>query len=361
MKKILAMVLAMMLVLSMSAAFADETTYAYSTTGNDTITFEKDYEVKGATDAALYPEETLSFKSTLVSSPTTDDTTGEVYNLTVTDKAVKGQEDQVVTVTLPTYHYAGEYTYEIVEVVGTSQGVEYDTKTKIGIKVLVSHEYDDKGNQTSNLTTRVVLSTAGTDGETTYDPDNKKIDTIVNTYNVGSMSVKKTVSGNLASKDEYFTIKVTFASGNGLTVNSDIAVSGGSNNSNPTTVEGGWTGTKDVTIYLKAGDVLTFDNIPDGVTYTVAEDDKHKVGDDGIIDANKPSEDYTVSVTYADAENKKVSTSETAEANLVTVNNDKSSAVNTGISLDNAPYMILMALVVIAGAALIVKRASANR
>jgi len=110
--------------------------------------------------------------------------------------------------------------------------------------------------------------------------------------------------------------------------------------------------TETVDITVKHGETVKFTNIPAGVSYTVVEND-YTEGD-----KNNSLEGYDeAEYAFSDAE-KKIAAD---DKDTVGITNNKETTVDTGISLDNAPYMILMALVVIAGAALIVKRASANR
>ena len=358
MKKILAMVLAMMLVLSMSAAFAAtvDTTNWVSAADEKAITLKKIYTVTGSTDSSLYPTETLKFSVAVPANVTNPDNT----MITVDDLVVVGNSNQTIYINLPVYDTVGVYEYTITENDGTAQGVTY-TDAAINVKVLVSYNYTDEC-----LDTKIVLNSTTTSTSTNEDGrevnTTAKVDTFENKYDVGHLTVAKTISGNLADSTVYFKMTVTLESAG--TVESDITVSGGSDEKNPTTIpESEWTKAEGATkysvtktIYLRAGETLTFSNIPNGVTYTVVEDKGHILQADETFDPNSDADkQYTVEYTN------ETGTIATGETDAASVNNDKETTVSTGIALDNAPYMILMALVVIAGAALIVKRASANR
>lgn len=341
MKKFLAIALALMLCLCSVVAFAEEqqqvstdpTTWtAAETTAN--VTLKKIYNLAGSTNTALYPAEVLSFTSTPAqSNPTTQ-------NLVIANLTVAGNTDQSISITMPAYTKVGVYEYTISEDAGNTQGVTYTTET-IGVKVLVEYDYTNK-----KLVSSMVL--------TTSKGENEKENTFTNTYSVGTLSVQKIVAGTLASTSQYFTMTVTFTSAN--PVASAITVSGGSNSSNPTTVAASeFVKTTGSSVYsvtktfcLKTGETLHFYNIPAGVTYAVNEDASHSVNDPN---GSNPATGYTVAY-----DGNKSGTIAAGASALTVVTNTKNTTVTTGVSLDNAPYMIVLALVVVAGVVMMKKR-----
>lgn len=327
MRRILAMLLALTLVFSMSAAaFAAETGKATADYRSEEkvadITIEKLYEINASDNALLYPQETLSF--TAVPDAANPDST----NLTIDDLVVAGNADQALTIHLPVYSLVGTYKYTITETtVEEKQGVTY-SEAAIAVTVLVTYNYEEE-----KLDAQIVLSTVTEDGE-------GKVDTFVNQYDVGKLTLSKTVTGNLGAKDVYFDIEVTFNSEKAVA--SDIPVTGGSWEENPDVIaisdwtqgDGGWTCTK--VFKLKDSDLLTFADIPAGVSYSVEEDAKHLVGEDGFDVNSDPDTDYTV--TYS-GETGTIEAAATAEA---AVENEKKTAVETGVILDSMPYVLML-------------------
>lgn len=329
MKKILALALALMLCLCSVAFAADEEatlpSYASDVT---TFTFEKAYTVNKAENSVdvKYPAEVLDFEVTAKEGNPTD------AMVTVTDPTI-GKNPQDVVLTLPQYTVVGKYNYTVTEKAGTTQGVVYakDDAATFDVQVLVywNANYD-----------KLMTSTSFT----TKSGDNK-VSSITNTYNLGDLTVTKKVTGNLGSKTEYFTVNVTLTSAG--PVLSEITISGGSNQSNDTSIPANWTGEKVITLLIKDGETITFKNVPSGVTYAVAEDAKHAADD---ASGSNPSTGYTIDYTNASGT---ITTKSTLASE---VKNEKGTTVDTGIAMDSAPYMTVLALVVVAGVMMMKKR-----
>lgn len=329
MKKLFALLMAVVMMFSLATvAFAEEAEAPAETKlVSDAITFEevfKAYEVVGSTDEALYPAETLKFEVKA------DEANPDATVITVDDLAVSGNADQLLTINVPSYEKVGVYKYTISEVAGTTQGVTY-TQDTIDVTVLVTYNYEE-----GKLDTEVVLSTpAETEG---------KVDTFTNTYKVGKLTVNKTVTGNLADQTVEFEMTVTFKSEG--PVLSDITVNASEGES---TITGdGWT-EKTVTINVKHGETVTFDNIPVGVTYEVVEAAKHGVGEDGFDVNSAVDTDYTVTYT---AETGTIS-ADVSEAKVV---NEKKTTVDTGIVLDSMPYVVILAVACFGMVAMMTKK-----
>ena len=132
-----------------------------------------------------------------------------------------------------------------------------------------------------------------------------------------------------AARSLHFT--VTFTAPEGKTVNSIISYLDGAESKSilPTV----WTeGIATAEITLKHGETVTFNNIPYGVEYDVAENDytvegydevalsvKDSSGEDGVIDS--------------------------AQETVTATNNKGTETIDTGITLDSMPYVLVLACV----------------
>ena len=209
------------------------------------------------------------------------------------------------------------------------------TVAAIAVTVLVTYNYEAE-----KLDTQIVLSTRTPGGQSTDADEDGKVDTFINQYDVGQMTLEKTVTGNLGAKDVYFDIAVTFTSPKEIA--SVIGITGGSHGGNPSSIaitdwtggEDGWSCTK--VFQLKDTDLLTFSDIPAGVSYSVEEDARHLVGEDGFDVNSAADTDYTVTYT---AQTGTIATGETAAA---AVENEKATSVETGVLLDSMPYLLMV-------------------
>ena len=328
MKKFLAFLLAAMLLLSVGAvAVAEEETTKPSESGAMTFTFSKTYQTtKGATPATI-PNEELSF--TVTPAHGNPDTT----TITISDTTLSTATGNI-TVNVPSYSKVGKWNYTGKENAGTAQGVTY-SNTEFGVQVLVTYPEDDS----NKLVAQTVFTTK-------KDQSTEKVEGIVNTYDLGSLTVTKKVDGNLASPTQKFDFTVTFTSEK--EVKSTIS---GLNDVWMKGDDGKYTATQPFS--LAHGETQTFSNIPVGVTYTVVEDTKHAETDANGSDTSKG---YTL--TYKDSKNSGTIAADTTDA--IEATNTKGTTVDTGITTDSLPYVMLLGFVILAGAALIIKRRVAH-
>ena len=315
MKKFIAILLALML-LGLSAA-----SLAEGNTDMTSVTVTKVYKLVGAGSS---PAETFTLEQVGASvtsgeatvAPNLGTITGATFEAgAATKDGAKGE----ITIALPTYDKVGVYEYTLREVAGTTAGVTYYGSD---IRLVVTVINDEK---TGNLRVAAV-HTESVGGE--------KSDTFANTYSAGTLKVTKTVTGNLGDKSQYFEFKVTLTGEEGKTYANSYAVRGGSNAGNPSSIEIG----KEATFYLKHGDTLSIENLPYGVSYTVTEIEAEGYtptmeGNSGSIDAPEQTAAFT---------------------------NDRTTTVDTGITTDSLPYVLLLGIVVLAGAVLFVKRRANN-
>lgn len=333
MKKFISILLALMLVMSLgTVAFADgETTLPEDV---KTFTITKSYTLVGDAATAKSPAETFAF--TVVCGTTENlgegadaeniplpTITSAVYD--TVGAAGSANKEAYITVSLPDYKAVGIYNYTINETAGSTAGVTYRT-TPITLKVTVINGAND-----GEFIRQVAVHAETPVGEKSSTFED-------NTYSAGKLDVSKEVVGNFGDKKADYTITVKFKAPDGLTVKSDITCSGyGVGEKNAAVIsagENGWTGEKSVDILLKHDAHVVFENIPYGVTYEVSE-----VAPEGYEEAK---------ITYSDTA-KKVDT----DRDNVKVTNQKlnDTAIETGISLDSLPYILML---VVVGAAIVV-------
>ena len=294
-------------------------------TDMDTVTLTKIYEL--VNEGTLSPEESFYFTITpkAVTQASDDVTVDSMPVPTIGSvKYLRGEAGSAnmskqITIDLPEYDRVGVYTYTIRETAGTSAGVDYyDGDILLRVTVI---EQDGKIR---------VAAVHTEEPESSED----KTDSFANSYAAGELAIHKDVEGNLGDKSKYFEFKVTLTGEKDKTYQDSYAVTGGSNAANPQSVEVVPGQSTEYTIYLRDDETLHIENLPYGVTYEVeeaaAEGYETKVeGDDGEVDSA--------------AEN-------------VVFTNTRNGTIDTGVVLDNAPYLLTLATAAGAGVLLTLRR-----
>lgn len=340
MKKLLSLVLALVLVFSFAAvAFAAE---APASVQN----FEKNYTVNGA---VTYQNETDLFPGEELEFVVTPETRGDkVITLGTNNKYTVTAQKNNIPINMPTGDDAfdgsdvGTHVYNVTEKKGNTVGVTYSEEEHFKITVYVM--WLDGDDHDKGVTTNVQF---------TKPISGDKVDAFNNTFKVGSLTVKKKVAGDLGVQDvsNKFEITVTlYAYGDVKSPVSDRA-----NDRVLDWIDGTDPVGKDckvatATFQLAHDGTATIDNIPYGVQYVVAENDKHGVVS-GKDQANLPNEGYTVGYENEEGTIQAASVS-------ATVTNTKDTNVNTGVSLDSIPYILLIVVAVIGMTALLLKKRS---
>lgn len=347
-KKFFAGVLAaaMMLTVGATAAFATGSTITldgkeYSDA--QTVTVKKVYKLEGSGSNA---EETFTLvqdgagvvkSGDATSAPALDTITGAKFNAgTATAEGVTGN----ITITLPEYTKVGVYEYILKEdSTNKTAGVSYFEGS---IKLVVSVV-----NGTNGQLRVAAVHTEGYDAQGNYL--GTKRDTFTNTYVANNIAVTKTVEGNLGDKTKEFGFTIDFeradneSAPTGITYTVDGV---------PNTVAFGENGKAQVKFTLKNGQTLNFVNVPKSVKYTVTEDD--------YTDMNDPTKGYTTTVSVNGGNSTTSLTSNaqtmTEEAATVAFTNTKGATIDTGVILDNAPYIAMLAIVAIGGVALMLNK-----
>ena len=305
MKKFVAILLTLMLVLGIGAAVAEGTSLTDAS-------FKKVYAQEGGTAPAT------TFTFTAVADGSDDGATGNGPALTISNVEATGANTYTAKISpVDDFPTVGKYYYNVSETQGNVAGITYDASA-LYLMVLVTT--DDAGT----LTPSYYL----------YTDSNKtaKKDGFTNTYQAGTLKVTKKVTGNLGDKKKEFDFTVTFTKPEGKDWNMDgIGLPEGA-----TKVSDGVYSFK-----LKHDTMAEFKNLPYDVKYEVKEADY------------STNEGYT---TTSDKAEGIIKAAETTAA----FTNDKGGQIDTGVTTESLPYVVLMGFVVLAGAALLLKRKAHN-
>lgn len=310
-EKLLAGVLSIALAMGVSvmpAFAASGETYA----DMDSVVIKKNYEL--ANEGTFSPAETFSFDIEADNvTDASDDITPENMPMptigTVSylrGEAGSASKTKKIEITLPEYDSVGVYTYIIHEAAGNSAGVTYYGDA-ILLRVTVI-EQDGK------------LRIAAVHTEDPESTGEGKRDDFDNLYSAGELEVHKDVEGIMGNKDKYFEFTVQLTGEEGKTYQDSYAITGGSYDANPTSIEIRPGETTEATFYLKDDDTIHIENLPYGVEYKVSE---------------TPVADYVTTETGTEGEVDEA----VEQANFT---NTKGGTVDAGVVLDSAPYLFTL-------------------
>lgn len=310
-EKLLAGVLSIALAMGVSvmpAFAASGETYA----DMDSVVIKKNYEL--ANEGTFSPAETFSFdiEADNVTDASDDITPENMPMPTIgTVSYLRGEagsttKTKEIKIDLPEYKSVGVYTYIIHEVAGDSAGVTYYGDA-ILLRVTVI-EQDGK------------LRIAAVHTEDPESTGEGKRDDFDNLYSAGELEVHKDVEGIMGNKDKYFEFRVQLTGEEGKTYQDSYAITGGSYDANPTSIEIRPGETTEATFYLKDDDTIHIENLPYGVGYKVSE---------------TPVADYVTTETGTEGE-----VDEAVERASFT--NTKGGTVDAGVVLDSAPYLFTL-------------------
>lgn len=345
-KKFFAGVLAaaMMLTVGATAAFATGTTTPVANDGNGTFTITKKYSAENANTFA--PAETFKLKQT--------DKSGKQmsvsYNGIVPDlKTVTGEATGIVgvvsfenesdsertanfTIGLPKYDGVGVFTYILEEVSATNAGIKNDGRT---FTVTVYATQGDNGIET---------------GVTVHEGTSKgtKVTSIDNKFQAGALTIHKDVKGQMGDKAYKFPFTVTLSSAKPVTAT--LRVDGViSTVKFVKASEDAAEYTATVPFKLSNDGNCTISNIPYDVTYTVSEDGETN----GELTVGSDENAVKYKVEYSNNNGTEV---KGATATVTVTNTAGNVVIDTGVILDNAPYIALLAIVAIGGVALMLNK-----
>lgn len=240
----------------------------------------------------------------------------------------------------------GIYYYTVTETPSGNAGVTTHAGAML-LKVYVVY------NEAGTALEEKYVFYNGMDSTTGEGTKGTKGAAIENTYSAGSLEVKKVVTGNLGDKNKLFNVTVTFTAPAGKTVAEDISYV---ENGTPKTITpDDWDKEKNTATVVIAvannSDPITFNNIPYGVTYTVVEDDYTKTAG-GAKDYDTPN----YAPVDSDAEHGTTYKIDTAKETMTITNNKGDDNIDTGVILDNAPYILMLAVVAGGAMTLVIKK-----
>ncbi len=365
MKKTLAILLALMLVLVSVAALAadggsqgtdgQQTGKTIDVSGlaeptqAQTLVIPKKYDVQAPAGAELPPDKltfTLTSKK-VEDGPYTDDTM-PVMGMSAETITGGSKVQYEVTLSIPTYEKVGVFYYEFEEKDNGVAGVTY-IKNKITVRVTVVQDWPNNKLVIAAIAIRENGESGATieNGKATYDLS-KKVDSLDNTYEAGSLSLKKTVDGNMGEIGKVWNFTITLKAPTGKTVYSKITATP-STNAAITKIddqdasgnviaagENGWT-EKTINVTLTHGESIVFENIPKGVTYAITEAEADQ---DGYVTTPSNAEGTIAAKTESKA----------------SFTNKKNVNIDTGVALDSTVYVLITALALAGFVALKIRR-----
>lgn len=304
-------------VLSISLAMGVSVMPAFAASGEtyadmDSVVIKKNYEL--ANEGTFSPAETFSFdiEADNVTDASDDITPENMPMPTIgTVSYLRGEagsttKTKEIKIDLPEYNSVGVYTYIIHEAAGNSAGVTYyDDAILLRVTVI---EQDGK------------LRIAAVHTEDPESTGEGKKDDFDNLYSAGELEVHKDVEGIMGNKEKYFKFTVQLTGEEGKTYQDSYAITGGSYDANPTSIEIKPGETTEATFYLKDDDTIHIENLPYGVEYKVSE---------------TPVADYVTTETGTEGEVDEA----VEQANFT---NTKGGTVDAGVVLDSAPYLFTL-------------------
>lgn len=304
-------------VLSISLAMGVSVMPAFAASGEtyadmDSVVIKKNYEL--ANEGTFSPAETFSFdiEADNVTDASDDITPENMPMPTIgTVSYLRGEagsttKTKEIKIQLPEYDSVGVYTYIIHEAAGNSAGVTYYGDA-ILLRVTVI-EQDGK------------LRIAAVHTEDPESTGEGKRDDFDNLYSAGELEVHKDVEGIMGNKDKYFEFRVQLTGEEGKTYQDSYAITGGSYDANPDSIEIRPGETTEATFYLKDDDTIHIENLPYGVEYKVSE---------------TPVADYVTTETGTEGE-------VDAAVEQANFTNTKGGTVDAGVVLDSAPYLFTL-------------------
>lgn len=341
-KKLGAFVLAGTMLLSMgTTVFAAGEPTAPDVNHNGTVPITKEFEMA---DGLKTPAATFKFTAT---STTEGAPTATIANVSFTEGqtgTLIGEkyvlEGKTAISFTGTWSHAGEYVYTVAETQESMPNVTYDT---------------------SSYTLRVYVIN-GTNGleveKITAQGANGKTDKILftNTYakNNATLTIEKNTEGDYADKTRKFDFEITFTK----SPMSDQTTFTGTIGAQSVEYTAGQT----KTFKLADGEKLVFNNLPVGTTYMV----KELAATDGYTPKVTVVENKTTTVTNKTVQETEAldTLKENGKNNLVGENENKVTFTNTykdvavtGIVMNNLPFILLVAVAIVAFVSLaVIKR-----
>lgn len=343
-KKIGAFVLAGAMLLGMgTTAFAAEETTTPNVNQNGQVSITKEFEMA---DGLKTPAATFKFTAT----PTTEGApTATIADVSFTEGqagTLKGEkyvlEGKTAISFTGTWPHAGEYVYTVAETQESMPNVTYDTSSYT-LRVYVI-------NGTNGLEIEKITA-EGANGKT-----NKILFTNTYAKNDATLTIEKNTEGDYADKTRKFDFEITFTK----SPMSDQTTFTGTIGAQSVEYTAGQT----KTFKLADGEKLVFNNLPVGTTYMV----KELAATDGytpsvtVIENDTTTVDNRTAAQEGDAldtlkEGGKKNLVGEADNKVTFTNTHQGGVVPTGILMNNLPFILLVAVAIVAFVSLaVIKR-----
>ena len=341
-KKLGAFVLAGTMLLSMgTTAFAAGEPTVPDVNSNGQVPITKEFEMA---DGLKTPAATFKFTATsqIAGAPTA--TIADVSFTEGQTGTLKGEKyvlEGTTTISFQgTWPHAGEYVYTVKETQESIPNVTYDTSTYT-LRVYVI-------NGTNGLKVEKITA-EGANGKT-----NKILFTNTYAKNDATLTIEKNTEGDYADKTRKFDFEITFTK----SPMSDQTTFTGTIGAQSVEYTAGQT----KTFKLADGEKLVFNNLPVGTTYMV----KELAATDGYTPKVTVVENKTTTVTNKTVQETEAldTLKENGKNNLVGENENKVTFTNTykdvavtGIVMNNLPFILLVAVAIVAFVSLaVIKR-----
>lgn len=347
-KKLLALLLAILMVAMSAVAMAETGIY---TSATDFFDISKEYNLGDSTAAMStgYPKETLSFTATYAGVTNNETGAGAdtAPSVTIdsidTSKALNAQG--AITVSLPANAKTGLYEYTVSETAGSEAGVTYSSES-FKLYVLVAPVVTEVGGVKTSAP--AITTIYVNDGDSTKLAEFK----FTNKLNkLGSVEIKKAITGNIADKAQTFEATITMTSSKPVTSDVITITGAGTVNAVGAFTKSGDSYVSTTTVTVTDGTTITLGNVPEGVVVTVAETESGLTVN-GIT--------YASTVVYGGDTSKQNVSVATGATSTIAITNTANGEVPTGVRTDTMPYILLMAFVAILAVAFVAKKRSVN-
>lgn len=281
----------------------------------------------------------------LEDSSLTGDDKQTAMDLTIsdaTDTPAKEGAENKLTIQLPLYSHVGTYFYKINQKASATNGMTHGHEADSPLYVMV-HVINEDGTDLSKtgLKCKVAVMDANPleDGTTP-----SKIESVTNNYNKADVTVKKVVKGDMGDRNQVFKFKVVLTKT--AAVNGTITFT--APGKTPVTVNStDWAADNTYTtaiFEMKHGESATFANLPYGVSAEAFEVD---------ADGNSVGDAFG---TYTVSGNASKVTVAADSNNEIVITNTSTVNVDTGVILDNAPYILMLTVVAAGAMTLVIKK-----
>lgn len=234
------------------------------------------------------------------------------------------------------YDSVGQYVYTIAETIPETglAGVDYDQKN-VSMKVTVVNDDATGGFKINTIS----FTKNGEKVSGKVEGNSNEEAAFINTYTANKLGVTKTVTGAAGDKNYPFSFSVTFTGPEGKIWDaSALTFAENAKSATYNTADNTWDFT------LTHGESISFANLPKGVTYSVVEN--------GLDASNK----MTINEIEYTAKYENETGTMDANAKNAAVTNQTKGFIDTGVILDNAPYMLMLAVVAAGAMTLVIKK-----